>query len=154
MTGPDAIARRAARVIVLDATDRILLLRGRDPARPEHHYWFTVGGGLDPGESPAEAAARELFEETGLRLAPSAFGTPVWHDRTEFPFEGAWYHQDQDFYLIRVGAFEVDFGGFNDLERRSVDGHRWWSAAELRTTTERYYPPELLDVLASSGVPC
>ncbi|MFI5314140.1 MAG: NUDIX hydrolase [Myxococcota bacterium] len=31
--------------------------------------WYAPGGGLDPGEAPAECARRELFEETGL--APS-----------------------------------------------------------------------------------
>ena len=45
MTRSDArtnvIARRAARVILLDATGRVLLLHGCDPARPEHAYWFT-----------------------------------------------------------------------------------------------------------------
>ena len=147
MTRPDAIARRAARVIVLDATDRVLLLHGYDPARPEHRYWFTVGGGLDPGESGSEAAARELFEETGLRVAPSAFAEPVWRDHDEFQLDGRWYRQDQEFYVIRADAFEVDSAGFSDLERRSVDGHRWWSVGELRATTERFYPPDLPDRL-------
>jgi 8-oxo-dGTP pyrophosphatase MutT (NUDIX family) len=152
--GSDAIARRAARVVVLDADDRVLLLHGRDPARPEHAYWFTVGGGLDPGETGPEGAARELFEETGLRVEPAALGEPVWHDRTEFPLDGVWYRQEQDFYLVRAEPFEVDFAGLNDLERRSVDAWRWWSAAELRATTERFYPPDLPDVLAALGVPC
>jgi 8-oxo-dGTP pyrophosphatase MutT (NUDIX family) len=144
--------RRAARVLVLDAADRVLLLRGFDPARPDHRYWFTVGGGLDPGETAAEAAARELFEETGLRAAPADFGEPVWRDRTEFPLDGVWYRQEQEFFVIRVDPFDVDFAGFNDLERRSVDAYRWWTLAELRATPERYYPPDLPDVLA--GLRC
>lgn len=31
------------------------------------------GGGLNPGEAPAEAARREVFEEVGLALGPDAF---------------------------------------------------------------------------------
>jgi len=31
-------------------------------------YWHTVAGGIEPGESPGEAARRELAEETGLQL--------------------------------------------------------------------------------------
>ena len=154
MTRPDAIARRAARVIVLDAADRVLLLRGYDPARPDHRYWFTVGGGLDAGERAVDAAARELFEETGLRVDPASIGAPVWRDQTEFPFEGRWYRQEQEFFVVRAEPFEVDFAGHNEVERRSVDGHRWWTLAELRATDERVYPPDLPDLLVSLGVPC
>jgi len=50
--------RRAARVLLVDRADRTLLLRGGDPARPGLRWWFTPGGGLMDGESPAEGAAR------------------------------------------------------------------------------------------------
>src|SRR5688572_15916571 len=68
MTG--LVPRRAARVLLLDAADRVLLFRGCDPARPAQRYWFTVGGGQDPGGTLTDCAVRELYEETGLRLVP------------------------------------------------------------------------------------
>ncbi|MBF5029593.1 NUDIX domain-containing protein [Micromonospora sp. ANENR4] len=149
--------RRAARVLLVDASDRVLLFQGSDPARPGHRYWFTPGGGLDPGESPADGAARELAEETGLRLAPAELGAPVWADTVEFPFDGVWYRQEQQFYLVRVTGWEVDTAGFTDVERASVHGHRWWPVAELATSTERYYPPDLpgwLGAVLSGGGAC
>ncbi|MDT4989246.1 MAG: hypothetical protein QOI74_3340, partial [Micromonosporaceae bacterium] len=76
MSRSEARSRRAARVLLLDAAGRLLMLRGHDPARPDHRYWFTVGGGIDDGETPVGAAVRELFEETGLRIAPDALGEP------------------------------------------------------------------------------
>src|ERR1700741_4782643 len=91
----ELIPRQAARVLLLDAAGRVLLLRGFDPAMPAHRYWFTVGGGLDDGESMLDAAARELFEETGLRVSPDRLEGPVWHERTRFPFDGHWYVQEQ-----------------------------------------------------------
>jgi 8-oxo-dGTP pyrophosphatase MutT (NUDIX family) len=155
--------RRAARVLLVDAADRVLLFAGTDPARPSHAYWFTPGGGLDPGESPADGAARELAEETGLRLTPAELGPPVWAETAEFPFDGVWYRQEQEFFLVRVPAWEVDTAGFDEVERASVTGHRWWSLDELAGTDERYYPEDLPAVLtralaarpaAHGGAPC
>ncbi|MFI6131810.1 NUDIX hydrolase [Micromonospora sp. NPDC051141] len=139
--------RRAARVLLIDAAGRVLLFEGSDPGRPGHRYWFTPGGGLDPGETPAQGAARELAEETGLRLTPAELGAPVWSETVEFPFDGVWYRQEQEFFLVRVPGWEVDTAGFDDFERASVHGHRWWVVTELAATTERYYPPDLPDRL-------
>ncbi|WP_330468473.1 NUDIX hydrolase [Micromonospora zamorensis] len=143
--------RRAARVLLVDAAGRVLLFEGFDPARPGHRYWFTPGGGLDPAESPAAGAARELAEETGLRLDPAELGEPVWCDTTEFTFDGTWYRQEQDFFLFRVQSWQVDTTGFNDVEQRSIADHRWWLPAELAVSGERFYPPELPVLLTRLG---
>jgi len=143
MTGTKIIERRAARVLVVDGSGRLLMLRGIDPARPEHRYWMTVGGGLEPGETITEAAARELFEETGLRMDPERFGQPVWRDVTEFTFNGLWYRQEQEFFLIRVASLEVDPSGWDETEQVAFVGHQWWTADDLATTTEPVYPAEL-----------
>ncbi|MFV2100387.1 NUDIX hydrolase [Micromonospora sp. LOL_024] len=156
--------RRAARVLLVDAAGRLLLFRGFDPARPRHgRWWFTPGGGLDPGETYAQGAARELAEETGLRLTPAQIGEPVHADMIEFPFDGVWYRQEQQFFLVRVAAHEVDTAGFSEAERGSVDGYRWWSGQELAGADERCYPPDLAELLTrvlsdsavvTGGSPC
>lgn len=145
----DPIPRRAARVLLIDAADRVLMFRGFDPARPGVRYWFTVGGGLDEGESPAEAAARELFEETGLMVAPHVLGEPVWREVTDFPFDQLWYRQEQEFYLMRVDAWIVSTEGFEQVEQDSIDAHHWWSVDELEATPERFYPTDLPRLLRS-----
>ena len=142
------VERRAARVLLVDAENRVLLFHGCDPADADAgDWWFTPGGGLDPGESPAQAAARELAEETGLVVEPEQLGPPV-HARTaSFRFAGGSYRQTEDFFLLRVAGHAVDTAGFSALEVSAVLGHRWWSRADLRSTAERVYPAELPDVL-------
>ena len=46
--------------------DTILMVRHVEPSRS---YWTLPGGGLESGETPAEAAVREVWEETGLRVS-------------------------------------------------------------------------------------
>lgn len=143
----DPISRRAARVLLVDGADRLLMFHGFDPARPERRYWFTVGGGLQPDEPAEVGAARELAEETGLRLTPEQLGDPVWQEVTDYPFDGRWYRQEQQFFLVRVPAWEVVTEGFDAVERDSIDGYRWWTIAELESTDERFYPVDLPDLL-------
>ncbi len=148
MTPPDPIARPAARVLLLDATDRVLMFRGGDPGRPDlPAYWFTVGGGLNVGETPVQAAIRETFEETGLHRTADDLVGPVWHEVVEFPFDGHIYRQSQDFFVSRVEHWDVDTSAFDEIEVRSIDRHRWWSIDELATTSETCYPVGLPDLL-------
>lgn len=54
-----------AGAIVFDAGRLLLVQRGREPAMG---LWSIPGGHVDVGESPAQAAVRETFEETGLHV--------------------------------------------------------------------------------------
>lgn len=141
------IDRRAARVLLIDSADRALLLRGGDPARPGLGWWFTPGGGLDEGETPAAGAARELFEETGLKVDAADLGEPVHRDIIEFSYENRQYRQEQDFFLLRVPQWQVDTSGFDAAEQQTITDHRWWSAAELDASTEEIYPHVLSELL-------
>jgi 8-oxo-dGTP diphosphatase len=52
--------------IAFDAAGRVLLVRRGRPPAPE--LWSVPGGRIEPGETAAEAVARELAEETGLAV--------------------------------------------------------------------------------------
>jgi 8-oxo-dGTP pyrophosphatase MutT (NUDIX family) len=133
--------RRSARVVLLDGAGRILLFRLRDATNAEHgHCWITPGGGVQDGESLREAAARELHEETGLRLAPEQLGPRIAETSGYADLGWAAGVFRDDFFFHRVDHHDVDTRGFEDLERSYITGHRWWPHEELETTNETVYP--------------
>lgn len=154
MTVRHVVHRAAARVLLLDEADRVLLFRGCDPDRPERSFWLAPGGGLDEGETAEAAAMRELREETGLRDV--TLGPPVWRRRALFTVLGTTYDQQEIFFLARCSSFAVDTAGFTPLERRAVLDHRWWTLEELEVTTDHLAPadlPQRLAELLRSGPP-
>lgn len=66
MTEAGSIRRREAVSICVFRDDAVLLVRrARAPSRG---LWAPVGGGIEPGETAAQAALRETMEETGLAV--------------------------------------------------------------------------------------
>ncbi len=53
-----------AGVVLFDADGRVLLVH----QNYGHHRWTLPGGMFETGESPADAALREVFEEVGVRV--------------------------------------------------------------------------------------
>jgi 8-oxo-dGTP pyrophosphatase MutT (NUDIX family) len=160
--GLELLRRRAARVLVLDRAGRLLMMRGFDPAIPDERFWFTVGGGLDPGETPAAGAVRELHEETGLVLPESALVGPLHSDATAFAFDRWWIEQTNDFYAARVEAWIPAPAALEAVEVATVDAWEWWTLDQLRAQLqgrphdgpgrpgEAVYPPDLPEVLESA----
>jgi 8-oxo-dGTP pyrophosphatase MutT (NUDIX family) len=63
--GNDLLLLPAVSAIIVDDKNRVLLHRAADDGK-----WYTIGGAMEPGEEPAEAAKREAREETGLDIEP------------------------------------------------------------------------------------
>lgn len=75
---PGTSPRRRIAVVMLVDEARRLLLQLRDAQAPTSPgKWGLPGGGIEAGETPEEAAHRELLEETGLRVEGAL--TLRWH---------------------------------------------------------------------------
>jgi 8-oxo-dGTP pyrophosphatase MutT (NUDIX family) len=145
--------RPAARAILLDPDDRILLVRF---AFPDSSFWATPGGGIEPGELAEEAVRRELLEETGLE--PVEIGPVVWTRLHIVPFVGGqWDGQQELYHLVRGPAFTPEpRHTWEQLNAEFVFELRWWTTAELDEATETFAPrrlPELIRDLLRDGPP-
>lgn len=137
--------RRAARVMLLDPGDRVLLMR-YDDGPPNGSHWTTPGGGLNPGEDYPAAAVRELEEETGWD------DVTLLHEvhRRSFPMDyaGQMVFQHERLYLARTGQALRPIHGVEAMHASDgIAGWRWWTLAELDATTEAIWPAELPDLI-------
>ena len=69
----------------------LMLYRNRKPEDPNEGKWLGIGGKIEPGETADECNAREVLEETGLRLRSAVF-----HGVIEFRADS---YEDEDMYL-------------------------------------------------------
>ena len=117
-------------VVLLNRDGQVWL--GRRADTPGPHNWQFPQGGIDKGEAPAEAALRELREETGARSVRLlgqtsewlAYDFPAGHRRSRIAER--WVGQKQLWFAFRfIGEeSEFDLGGHDEIE---FDTWRWGS---------------------------
>ncbi len=147
---PAPVERRSARVILVDRTDRVLLFSTAEPLPDgaRRVLWVLPGGGVEGDEGFGAAAARELYEETGLRVAAEHLRGPVALTRGAWIFQGVDYWSEEAFFFLRVAEWAVSAADLSPLEREQVTGHRWWSVDDLVGTEETVFPRGLAPLLA------
>lgn len=138
--GPDWIAdaegvprREAARAVIFSPQGEVLLFHGHDGHGREHHWWFTVGGGMEPGETPQECVIREVGEETGMCLVEEQLIGPVLYRQAEFRFLNVRARQDEWFFLVFLeqASDDFDFSNWTETENEVIDEYRWVGPAAM-----------------------
>jgi acetyl-CoA carboxylase carboxyl transferase subunit beta len=124
----------AAGAVITDAQGRVLLvLRGHDPQKGR---WSIPGGSVEPGETLAEAAQREVLEETGLHVQ---VGEELWSLRLPAG----------DGRIFEVHDFAATVNGGALAPGDDADDARWVAPAELGTLP---LTVDLADYLRRAGI--
>jgi 8-oxo-dGTP pyrophosphatase MutT (NUDIX family) len=146
--------RNSARALLVTPEREILLVRWSARALGRS-FWITPGGGVEPGESEREAAAREVAEETGLVAAP--IGPAVWTRRVEIPWAEPPFTQRETYFWVPTPRFDPSRAGIpTEAERSEIEAYRWWRVAELEGSAEHFAPRRigaLLRGLLERGLP-
>jgi 8-oxo-dGTP pyrophosphatase MutT (NUDIX family) len=152
MEGCSLRKRPSSRLLILDSANRVLLFRFEHKTGPlaGQSFWATPGGGLEDHESFADAAIRELQEETGMVV--SEIGEPV--ARREFTMvmpDGEHVLADEQFYVIRAPDQKISTEGWTPLEVDVMADYKWWSANEILASEDTIWPADLHGLLPDLG---
>lgn len=131
---PPSLPRISARAVIL-RDNRLLLVNAY--AAADSTLWCAPGGGVETGRSIPDNLAREVYEETGLRVS---VGPPCLINEFHDPQSG--FHQIDLFFRCKVTEGALD-DAWQDPEK-TVDRRRWVTKDDMRNL--RVKPDSLADI--------
>ena len=134
----------------LPGSTSVLLQGDTDPGIPGSRFWQTPGGGIDPGESAREAAARELYEETGLAIDPTELGEPIATRTVAHGYSDRILIQHETYFRLHVERFEPVHAALSPAEVRRRVATAWHPLDDL---PEHVWPAELAAIARHDGAP-
>lgn len=130
--GTELLLIPAVAAVIRDDQGRVLIQRSR------HGVWSLPAGAIEPGESPAQAVAREVYEETGLAVRAErvlgVFGGPSYR----------WTYPNGDRVEGIVTVFEcARVGGVMLDSNEETESLHWFKLEEIPRLAIQY-PEEVL----------
>lgn len=129
--------------VVLIEDDKVALI---ERYRNGRHYFVFPGGGANEGESPEQAAVREMEEETGLRVV-------VTRKVIEIHFDLSTQH----YFLVESISGEYGTGKGEEYDPEPENPARgtylpiWMPIKEL-SEHENIYPVDIKELVIKSGI--
>lgn len=141
--GHDLLWLSSATAVVLDDYGRVLLGRRSDTGT-----WALPGGIVDPAEQPADAAIREVFEETGVVAVPERLLAVTVSRPFSYPNGDQVQYLDLAFRCRAIGGE----ARVNDSESTEVGWHALDSLPEVSKRTNDFLAQALADNAPASFV--
>ena len=133
--------RNTVRVLLLNDKNEILLIRIK---KTENPFWFTVGGGIDEGESLEEAAFREIYEETGITKDQVKLGPIVWKGELDYPADdNQLMRHKQKFIVAKTQKTKVYAAQPTEWEKKFAGEMSWFSLEKIKKSKETIFPKQL-----------
>lgn len=138
--------RNSVKVILLNNKNELLLMIQDDPkiksADSKYHgrFWSMIGGAIEPGETLHEAALREVFEETGIRLKEGDLGPLVWFGEFDLVFKDKPVHLKQSFIVAKTRQDQITLSNLTKEEKEVVETLAWFSLDQIKNSREIIYP--------------
>jgi putative (di)nucleoside polyphosphate hydrolase len=154
--------RRCAGVALVNRANDVFIGRRRKDRAGSAAFdrdWQMPQGGIDAGETPLEAAKRELYEETNVKSALSIAEAPTWLSY-ELPHEvgsrwrGRYRGQTQKWFLFRFegedSEIDIDYpaGGKHEAEFRDWRWERWEALPDIVVPFKRAVYVQVVEFFA------
>lgn len=123
---------------------------------PDRSFWCTIGGGIEPNETPEQAALREAKEEIGYGQTSLELGPTIWQGEHQLERNGVLTLLQEQFILARTRRQKLCTEDMTEEEKTVVKAFRWWSLSELKSSSEFIVPPSMvrhLEALLTDQIP-
>lgn len=109
--------------------------------KEEPMVWVSPGGGVEEGESLESALQRELWEELGIDIHPSALSFSHRSDRSFIYNDGSHVISEDHYFWLTLPSAQCVFSEENwtDIEVQHTVAGRWWSENEIATSSENFF---------------